>query len=373
MLQDVLKFAPHDQALLFDLATIETRLAYVAGIRHEEPERDKYNSNAKDYFVAALKGRVVLQTRTQQMRQLYDDFANIEFHGDERTARQQKVNYYQDILAAVGPTLRAFPHARGFAYIAADSSARIGFLLLSMPTPQNVPEAEMHLVNAIKMFETGGDLENQQVYNENFRTYCESYAKLAELRGAGGHVDAMMRDLSRMHEVCTPALNRYPWDFYLRAVFKQSADRAGSLLFEGMRYADALPKLTYASHWGMRDSSRLLARMYREGLGVKRDPEKAMEFETLAAKQTMRLFTVQANFATSSSPVTVYVVESPPEYPYLGIDDQIEWLRQARGATVDPRVAEQFRMWHKKARAANRSFPEAVEEALNQSASKTRE
>jgi YHS domain-containing protein len=112
--------------------------------------------------------------------------------------------------------------------------------------------------------------------------------------------------------------------------------------------------------------------MHREGLGVARDKVKATALDTLAAKQTTKRFTVPSDFNGVKYPFYVYVMEWPADYkfsdgrPIEGIDDQITWLKEARGGTVASDVAESFRKLQRIARQNNVSFPDLAVYALGE-------
>jgi len=80
--------------------------------------------------------------------------------------------------------------------------------------------------------------------------------------------------------------------------------------------------------------------------------------ESLATKQGTIRFTISADFAGIKSDFNFYVREWPAEYPFLGIDDQVRWLKEARGGTIPDAIADKFRKLHKTARETNASFPE---------------
>jgi Domain of unknown function (DUF2610) len=102
----------------------------------------------------------------------------------------------------------------------------------------------------------------------------------------------------------------------------------------------------------------LMARVYREGLGVPKNLVKAQEFETLAPKQTVRRFTFSADFGGVKAPFNFYAEEWPLDFPFEGIDDQIKWLKEARSGVVAPEVGEAFRKVMRLARQRKVSFPD---------------
>lgn len=156
--------------------------------------------------------------------------------------------------------------------------------------------------------------------------------------------------------------------------------RLGRLLHQEHRYTDALPILQFSSDWGARDSTLYLVDMYRHGRGVPADPERADQLARFAASQSMKRFTVPTDFAGVRHPFHVYVMEyARGEYcpirteplpenstciGFEGIDDQVEWVRQARGGEVPQDVVTSFRRLNQIARENDVSFPDLAVYAL---------
>jgi hypothetical protein len=66
-----------------------------------------------------------------------------------------------------------------------------------------------------------------------------------------------------------------------------------------------------------------------------------------------------------TAPFQIYVKEWPIDFTYTGVDDQAEWLKQARGGEIPPEVLDSMRKIHKIARDNNVSFPELAAYALD--------
>jgi len=137
---------------------------------------------------------------------------------------------------------------------------------------------------------------------------------------------------------------------YLRMDLIEGEGLAGKALLDLNRYEDARPHLEYASHWGYSESTLLLEKLYDAG--------KTQSLEKLAARQSMKVFTYNADFGGVKAPFRVYVREWPVDYPFLGIDDQVRWLKEARGGTFPAGLADAFRNLNTMARETNVSFPD---------------
>ena len=91
----------------------------------------------------------------------------------------------------------------------------------------------------------------------------------------------------------------------------------------------------------------------------------------------MKRFTVPADFSGTKYPFFVYVLEWPTDYKYAdgkpieGIDDQLMWLKTARGGTVADDIAVSFRKLQRIARANNVSFPDLTVYALGEAQQQT--
>ena len=153
----------------------------------------------------------------------------------------------------------------------------------------------------------------------------------------------------------------------MRELFIKSAANAGQVLFDLHRYKDALPYLQYASHWADQDSSKLLARTYREGLTGAPDEARAKELDELAAKQTEASFTYPAVSGGNTYNQDVIVREWPSDYPFKGIDDLVQWLKETGRAPLDPAVPAEFLKIYNTAREQHVSFPALCVATLNKS------
>lgn len=349
IIRNVLDLVPNDQDLLLYSTDIQVQLAELHWQPGQESERNEYYRKAGEDFVKALKHRTLFQSSTNQVKNLYQGFSKANF-----SEPSQELAFYNGVAEAINPTLKKFTKAPSFAFVAADANARVGALLLT--DSKRKQEAEEHLSSAIDLFRRPGVMGDLSSYSEDFTAFCGAYAKRIKIRAESGRLDPMLADLKAMRAACGPAMAKYPWDFYLRQHLMGSAGTAGTYLFNLGRYKEALEYLEYSSRWGAKDSSKLLARAYREGVGVVPDESKAAELEALAAKQGTKRLTVPAYFDDVMIPIDFYLLEWPEHYPFLGIDDQLKWLKEARGGKVAPELSEAIRELHKTALENNVSF-----------------
>jgi len=360
-----LQTEPGNQALLLSMAEIENDLATLSFTQGNQAVQKSHTLAAERSFAKALRSRTLFQANSTLVKRLYQDFKLVDFSKPDQDGAYstEEIDFYRDVLKDIDSSVQAFPHASSFVYVAADASAHMGGLLNKDPKQALV--AETYLSNAIDWFDKIGTIHDLSNFSEDFSVYCGIYSERAKLYASTGRIDLVLRDVKKMRDVCSPALNKYPWDIYLRSQFQATARIAGQALFDGHRYRDALPYLEYASHWGAKDSSRLLAQMYREGLGLEKNELKAKQLETLAEGQILTRYTIPIDFSGVKFPFNIYVRDWPAEYPFEGIDDQAIWLKEARGATVPPEVIESFHKLLKIAHENKVSFRQLTEYALS--------
>ncbi|MGA2095209.1 MAG: DUF2610 domain-containing protein [Candidatus Acidiferrum sp.] len=347
VVETALQVDPMEQELLLTMARFENFLSDLAQDRRDENLRFAHAASAKAYIVRALSGRTLFQSNTTEIKDLYNGCCKWLPSGDFPDSDSDvELGFYKDIVEAVSPTLDAFPNAPSFAYVAADASARMAQIVKN--NTERRQEAIAYLTKALESYdktEIRRNLQELSSFSDNFSTYCTIYTERAKLYASVDRLDLMHRDVAKMEEICKPALDKYPWDIYLRNSFRRNAAIEGQAQFEKRNYPEAIKRLEYASKWGMADSTILLARMYREALGVEKNETKAKELETLAAGQTLTSVPLQADLPGGKSRFLVYVLDWPDEYPYKdkGIDDQVIYLKQAYDGTLPPAVVESFR------------------------------
>ena len=345
--KSALQYDPGNLDLLFWMARLENAIADISGSGQTAAN---HVIAAKGYFVRALKGKTVSQTSTGLLANIYGTLTRIQFEKPE-----DELVFYKDIVESLSQTTTDFPKEKNTASIVANASLHVGRILATKP--DQAAEAENYLSRSIALYDQSGAMQDLSWDNDEFADYCNLYVTRARLYGATKRPDLMLADVAKMKIVCSPALEKFPWDFRLRDQFIKSAANAGQVLFDLHRYQDALPYLQYASHWADQDSSKLLARCYREGLTGPRDETRAKELDELAAKQSVASFKYPVGPKDNTYDQDVVVREWPSDYPFKGIDDLVQWLKATGRAPLDPAVPEQFLKIFNTAREQNVSFP----------------
>jgi hypothetical protein len=340
-------------------AWINARLIYVEKYLRQDPEAANENFRlALSDWLNVIGDGDTFPTDVWKLRAVYFDLKD-HLNGSEDLVQKERI--FEEIVAAVDPTYETFGDSPDIALIGADSALQLG----ELQSESKPAESRENLNKAIERFPKTRILEDTSTYSERYTLVCNAHEALLRLDYEVQDVEAVVSGLENIQELCLPIFEQYRFDFYLHAEIRSAHQRAGELLFEDGQYERAKPILEYASYWGVRESSELLARMYREGLGVPADSVQAGELEVLASWQSMKRFTIPANFGDNvTAPFHVYVYQKPDDYEYRGIDDQVEWLKQARGGTIADDVTEAFRKLQDIASENKVSFPELAAYAV---------
>jgi tetratricopeptide (TPR) repeat protein len=334
----------------------------IAQVRKKLSDQAELRIAAANAFVQGQKGRQIVQLTTRQAWHLYERIAEVDFAQVPAFATAaSQVQFFARLREAVHESRVRFPGSPSYAFVDGDAAAKIADRLVS---DKRLADAEAMLRVAIAAFKEGRILERTTGFSETTWAVCAAWSAevrvLADLHRVGDAV----RSHGRLIRRCRPALAKYPWDFYLRDRLKGAAARVGKLLFEEKRYADALPLLKETSDWGVKESSQLLAKMYENGWSVPKDTERAANTVALAERQSIKWFTVPVLFDGVKAPFDFCVQELAPGVGFQGIDDQVTWLKEARGGTVPDEVIASFRKLNELARKHNVSFPELTFHAM---------
>lgn len=288
-------------------------------------------------------------------------YTNIRRHLNSYDSSVEKKNIFGKIIAAIDKSNDVFSGSPEIAFIAADSV----YHKLEGLKKESSPQENLGNVNeVIDRFSKTNILKDTSTYDESYAWVCGAYETRLKINYESKNIEDVLEDFKTINDICLPIFKKYSFDFYLHSKILNVYHHTGKLLFEKDRFEEAKPILEYTSRWGKKEGSKLLARMYKEGLGVQVDNSRAKALETLASKQSMKRFTIPIKDSGMEFPFHVYVYQKPLDYRYKGIDDQVEWLKQARGLTVPVDVADSFRKLHKIAVENNVSFPELADYAV---------
>jgi hypothetical protein len=350
---------PHDDRLESDLLTnLYNQVNAMAG-RADKAQIQK--EKLQLYFRQFIK----LMTSNDRLPQYIGDLSdNVKFVSDIVFGEPaERIALLQTAYEAVSSKRERYPEVR----VLAEASAYLSATLVPlMRDAGNIGQAIDIGVKTTELIDKARLLEpKDQKPSEIYASLCGAFGGLTQTYIAVSRIDDARVALGTMRRLCTPLLERQPWDFYLRQHFMGGARRLGLALHAAGRYAEALPELSYASHWGDNDASKALAEIYQRGLTGVTDQNKADELIALAGKQSMKRFTVTTDFAGVKHPFDVYVLEWPSDYPFEGIDDQIEWVKQFRGGIVPDDVKTSFQKLHRIARENRVSFPDLAVYAFN--------
>lgn len=333
-----LSLDPGDPNLLLTAAGIENSLGDLDYQKGQHEAEYRHRMTAKDDMVKALTGRTPVQAGARQLRFIFDNCSRVDFPNTD-----QELKFYQEIFEAMKTTLDAFPKSPSFAYIAGKAAVRIGEILKEDKKKQK--EAEEYLSKAVMWLDRSGVIHQLSDYSEDFNTYCAAYEQRAFLYASMDRANDVLADARKMRSACTPALEKYPWDYYLRVKLIDADYLEGVALAYLKDYKEAVPPLGRASHWGLQEASQQLANIYSTGLGVAKDKKKADELLATAQKQTVAKFSIPVDFGSGDEQEEFNAWEWPADYTkqFPGISDQVRVYKDAQGATVNPQRAEAIR------------------------------
>jgi tetratricopeptide (TPR) repeat protein len=364
----LLKLVPQDRGTLLRLADIQADIAdswkpAACAAKNEKDEPLTEGDPERVYecaiessaaFVKALSGGPILSATTTQFSDLYGQLAELFLCENPASVPALAISFYKDVAEGVGKSLNIFPNSPQLNYVVAASS------LAYARSIQDVSERVGMLERAIECFPKTQAMLRPATFSELFSDFAKAYSALIGIHTERGEFNLAEGLLYTMQQTFQPILDRFPWDFYLRVALISTNSRLGQALFKES-VLQALPPLKYASLWGEAEASRCLAVQNSD-----------REMGKLADKQTFKRFTIPADFGSAGkAPFHVFVRQWPPEYPFRGIDDQAEWLKQARGGTIPEEVLQSFRKLDVIARENDVSFPELCEYALSNATTKT--
>ncbi len=357
-LDTVIRFDATNIDFKLSRAWITMRLRNVEKFQRNDKEAaDQYFHLALTDWLEVVGNGTTLPIEVWKLRRV---FTELKDHLTAYEDTQEKEQLFRKIVSAIDKTSSKFDDSPEIALIGADSA-----LQLAMLQKKSNPQASLANLNkAIQRFSKTNILKDTSDYSEQYTWVCNAYEERLSLQYDRKNLDAVLADFQKINEICLPIAAKYSFDIYLLQEIWSAYNKTGELLFNNQRFSEAKSILEYASYWGVKTSTELLARMYREGLGVPIDPAKAKALASLAEKQSMKRFTIPADFGGTKAPFQVYVYQKPSDYPYKGIDDQAEWLKQARGGAIPEDVLESFRKLQKIAEDNNVSFPELAAYAL---------
>lgn len=356
----ILKLDPSKLSYYLHRSRINIRLSDIELARLNREAMLKYTQDAAQDWLKVVSGGPVLPQEIWILRYVYGvmrDFAQDIKDADE------KIEFYKSIAFAIDTSASVYGNVPAIALIATDSYTLLGQFMREKKIGADT--ILTYLNKAVEFSNKSQLLSDISTFRENYEWLCRAYSQRLQVNCENGNLEQALVDYHNINEKFGPVLEKYPFDYFLRTHFTESAMRIGELLFKAGRYKEALPILEYASKWGMKSSTEYLARIYRKGLTGNPDIRRAEQLEDLAPKQTIKKFTVPCDFGGVKAPFDVFIRELPEDTPFKGIDDQAEWLWQARGGTVPEAVKTAFKQLQIIAWRDGVSYPDLCVEALD--------
>lgn len=311
-------------------------------------------SQVKSDWAAAVKNKSSINTDIEIVKDIYLKHLR---YPDNFITTNPKIDYFLELESGIRNLANNFGQVNDIALMAGDIYGNLGKIIIELDKKAMNNEALSYLNKSENYFKQTDILKNTDTFSEKFSWYANVLSNRIKLNHRYGKTDLIHKDLEILYRLFMPILNKYPYDFYLRKCIKESYMRVGDLWFKEKEYIKAKPFLEYASKWGMKESSKQLSRIYREGLIGTINNKLANSLDKLAEKQVEAKLTVYADFGSQGRmPFEITISEMPKDFPYNGIDDQVIWLEQVRGGIIPPNIVYLFQKLQNFARQDDYSF-----------------
>ncbi len=341
-------------------ARANTYLALAAERAGDTPLRLSALQRAMDIWVAHLVPTPVAPTTSFWVSYDFSNFAGALVDGDQ-ALRLSKLRPVYDAFRGAAD---AFPEISTYNEVVAEAASGMAAALKSKTADGDLKEKVALLETSLKYSDRYRPSETPSRYDAKYEKYCETRADLGKALQDLGDSERSKAVFEKLLEICEPFLAKYPFDYWVRIPIETAHISLARIYRSKGEAAAAVPHLEYGVEWRISESASMLSEMYRKGEGVQKDIAKSDDFAARADLWPMKRFTVPIDFGGVSHPFHIYVREWPEKYPYLGISDQAEWVKQSRGGIVPKDVIDSFEKLHKIARENNVSFPELCVYAL---------
>jgi hypothetical protein len=362
-------YNPYDKDNYIKRARIYTRLAQIEAWKKSNEAKTKFYLNlAVDDWVSNVGTGTNIQN-LWEIKSCYENISRLmEFvieGGSEPLIRSKEDKFiiHQKMLKALELNQKVYGSVPEIAKITTMGNQK----LIEFRPIKNRQDTLIKLsycdkvISAYEKLNLTNDFSN---FDEVYASYCGAYDDKLSIYISLDDLDMARQSYKQMHDIFNPIYEKYKFDFYLGQHFWGSAMRMGKFLFEKGYINEAMPILNYASFNGISESTKLLAKINREGLMGRANVSVADSLDNLAKKQSMKKFTIPCDFGGKKYPFDVYVRELPRDYPYRAIEDQAEWLSQARGGNIPDVVRSSFIKLQDLAWKNDVSFPDLCVYAL---------
>jgi hypothetical protein len=196
---------------------------------------------------------------------------------------------------------------------------------------------------AINSFERLNILDTFSTFSEDISKYIIPYKERLVVNISLDRSPDVTKDYTTLNEKFNkPFYLRYRFDFYLGQPLVNALKLYGNYMCRKGEYKEALPILKFASLEGVRESTDSVISIYQRPSFKNSDSVKFYQQRAGYQSPGMKRFTVPTDFGGVKYPFYVYVLDRAKEYPYTGIRDQVEWVKEARGGKVPEDVITSF-------------------------------
>ena len=299
-----------------------------------------------------------------QVESVYDGIAGILNLLNQRSVKKE-VN--ENLITATSRFSNYYLEQKSIQYVISLANKNVGEILEASKTKPDSLKALGYFIKSIHAIEKGDFLSSYSNFSEDIASFCIPYSESIKIYLNNGGYKQASEVYDKMISKFSVYYKKYPFDIYLIFKLKNASSRFGEYLYNSGQFEKAIPALELASYEGDKSSSRKLIEIYGNSNPTLLDTTALHLIQTRIGYQRdgMKKFTIPTQFGKEKLPFDVYVIDRDPLHAYKGIEDQVEWVRRARGGEIPTEVRESFLKLQALAWKNNVSFGELSVYALD--------
>jgi tetratricopeptide (TPR) repeat protein len=342
---------------------------------------ERYNKTNKTVALSYLKKAIADWSRTIQSKELLSPdlelltsvYKDITGQVNELEPEDEKLKVYIVFFTEIGAANSFYGKYPSFEYLAAKNYNNYISLLTDGKDTYDTSRVIAIASKCLDAYHQTKITDDYSTFKEDYGVVCAMYLTRLQLYIGRDNFDLAQNDYQKLIAIFKPIYKKYPFDFYLERPIVGASSAFGAYLYQKGKYAEAIAPLEFGSEKGVKQSTGYLMKIFNGDKHGLKDTTRLGHFSRLIKMQSgiMKRFTIPCDFAGTTAPFNFYVVDRDKNFPYKGIDDQAEWLSQARGGKVAPAVLESFRRLQRIAWENGVSFADLCQYAVSQADEKT--
>lgn len=322
-------------------ARLFKQLAYIDKLYDNDSDNlKKYVDLMYTNLQYVIKSRIDSKRYLFEIENVYD---GIVTYSKNTYDNQFRSKLFEGIIESIKGGYNDYLSLESLAYVYVNANNEYSDYLLKVGNRNDSLQAIFNISNSIEVLESTINLDKYFTFSEDFNKFISIFTKSVEININFDNFIMAKRYYDKMCNLFLPIIKKYNYDFYLKSSFSSISRKYGKFLFEKDKFSEAIIPLEFASFEGDKKSTEYLIEIYQDenfidtinyNMYVKR-----LSYQSNSKKK----FTVPTSFGDTKFPFDVYVVDRDPEYPYKGIDDQVEWIKIARGGFIPETVSDAFK------------------------------